>query len=67
MGYFTYWYWLLRVHTFTKKKTCLIAKQNECGVHFSVKHPMKEPVHKIQSYFMSCVIVFVYHTSLMWI
>jgi hypothetical protein len=40
-------------------------KKTECGVHFTVVHSMKIPVHTIQSRFTTCVVEFVNLSCLM--
>jgi hypothetical protein len=42
---------------FGEMKPDFFMKQNEHGVYFSSMYPMKKPVYKIYSSFMSCVIV----------
>jgi hypothetical protein len=38
----------LRVHISTEMKTFFLVKEGECQVYFSIIHPMKVPVQKIQ-------------------
>jgi hypothetical protein len=52
------------VHVPTTMKTSIIDKLNECVDYLSTVHPMKLPVHKIQSCFTNCVVEFVNCTCL---
>ena len=43
---------ILEVHISTECQPSIIAEQNRCGVYFSILHPTKVPIHKIQASFM---------------
>jgi hypothetical protein len=49
---------LLSIHISTEMKAKFTIKQNECVACFSIMHPVKVTVHKIQSHLMICVIQF---------
>jgi len=58
---------IMVVHVSTEMKLSSAVKQKECELCFSSRHPMKASVHKIQSWFMICVVEFVNHSFLIWI
>jgi len=43
---------ILEVRISTEFQLSIIAEQNRCGVYFSIVHPTKVPIHKIQASFM---------------
>jgi hypothetical protein len=55
---------ILRVHIFTELKPSLTAKQNRCGIYFSIMQSRKVPVPKIQFCFVICIIKFLNHSCL---
>lgn len=57
---------ILRVHIFLVETT-LAAKQNECGVYFSIVHTKKVPFHNVQSCFTICVVSICEPTCVVWL
>jgi len=40
---------ILEVRISTEFQLSIIAEQNRCGIYFSIVHPIKVPIHKIQA------------------